>query len=167
MLDQAGEYKGITIGDPKKEPFPIHSITTYSGSQGDASGGAATGGKGAHKSGFIVAGESGRIRVFVKSDADPKKPYVRVDTSDDLYPDLKHYKSDKKDGERDTSLMDRMVYDDIDIHKVTALSLAPSEDQLVFTTSSGQIIKVAAFNLERPNEDQKVYEHLISSFHSK
>ena len=128
LLDQAGEYKGITIGDPKKEPFPIHSITTYSGSQGDASGGAAAGGKGGHKSGFIVAGESGRIRVFVKSDADPKKPYVRVDTSDDLYPDLKHYKSDKKDGERDNSLMDRMVYDDIDIHKVTALSLAPSED---------------------------------------
>ena len=33
-----------------------------------------------------MAGESGRMRVFVKSDADLKKPYVRVDTTDDLVP---------------------------------------------------------------------------------
>ncbi len=84
--------------------------------------------------------------MFVKSDADPKKPYVRVDTSDDLTPDPQHYM-------RDNNPMNQLVYQDIDIHKVTALSLSPLEDMVVFTTSSGQIIKVAAFNLERPNED--------------
>jgi len=61
-----------------------------------ATRGAVTNGKGAAtqgggqnnsaKSGFIIAGESGRFRVFVKSDIDPKKPYMRVDATDDLFP---------------------------------------------------------------------------------
>ena len=110
------------------------------------------------ESGFIVAGESGRLRVFVKSDVDPKKPYVRVDTSDDLYPELTHYRVDNNP-------MLQRVYADIDIHQITALALSPQEDLVVFTTSSNQIIKVS-INLERPNEEQR-YEHLISSFHQK
>ena len=79
------------MSDPRKEFFPIHSITTFSGASADSAGGsAATQGKsGGGKSGFIVAGDSGRLRVFVKNDApgaDTKKPYVRVDTTDDLVP---------------------------------------------------------------------------------
>ena len=89
MLDSGGEYKGFTISDPRKEFFPIHSVTTFSGQPMEGAGGPATAqGKpsGAGKSGFIVAGDSGRLRVFVKSDLDPKKPYVRVETTDDLIP---------------------------------------------------------------------------------
>lgn len=82
---------------------------------------------GAGKSGFIIAGDSGRLRVFVKSEIDPKKPYVRVDTTDDLYPSQA----------RDDNPASQMVYQDIDIHKITALSLSPQEDSIVFTTSSG------------------------------
>ena len=36
------------------------------------------------------------MRFFVKSDADPRKPYVRVD-GDDLFPNLDHYTKDTKD----------------------------------------------------------------------
>ena len=80
------------MSDPRKEFFPIHSITTFSGVSAESAGGpAATQGSksGGGKSGFIVAGDSGRLRVFVKNDvagADTKKPYVRVDTTDDLVP---------------------------------------------------------------------------------
>ena len=52
-----------------------------------------------------MAGEGGRIRVFVKSD-DVKKPYERVATSDDLFPAQEHY--------RDTAVQ-QMVFKDIDI----------------------------------------------------
>ena len=93
--------------------------------------------------------------MFVKSDLDVKKPYIRVDTTDDLIPTQV----------RDDNPVSQMVYQDIDIHKITSLSLSPQEDTIVFTTSSGQLIKVM-IDLGRPNEGQK-YEHLISSFHSK
>jgi len=61
-----------------------------------------------------------------------------------------------------------MVFKDIDIHKITSISLDPQENNLVFTNVANQIIKVG-INLERPNEDLKYEnpEHLISSFHSK
>jgi len=158
LLDQHGEFKGITIGDPRKDPFPITAITVFSGVSNEAAGGAAAGQANKQKgqSGFIVAGESGRIRVFVRSDSDPKKPFARVDTSDDLFPAPEHYLKDKDSA---------VVYNDIDIQKTTAISLSPSEDVIVFTTSNNQIIKVP-IELERPNGDQR-YEHLISSFHSK
>ena len=86
LLESTGEYKGITVSDPRKDSFPITAITTFSGVQQDASGQAVAVKSSNNRSGFIVAGESGRMRVFVKSDADLKKPYVRVDTTDDLVP---------------------------------------------------------------------------------
>ena len=148
----------MTISDPRKDFFPIHSVTTFSGVTVESAGGAAAvPGKsgGAGKSGFIVAGDSGRLRVFIKSEADVKKPYVRMDTTDDLIPAPV----------RDDNPSSQMVYQDIDIAKITALTLSPQEDTIVFTTSSGQLIKVM-IDLGRPNEGQK-YEHLIASFHSK
>jgi hypothetical protein len=97
LLDSQGEYKGVTISDPRKESFPIWAVSTFSGVSQDGAGGAAAaqGSKssGSSKSGFIIAGESGRIRCFVKNDADPKKPYVRVE-GDDLYPAQEHYLRD-------------------------------------------------------------------------
>ena len=61
--------------------------------------------------------------------------------------------------------MSQILYKDIDVHKIRSVALSPFEDNIVFTTSSEQIIKVS-YNTERPNEEQH-YEHLISSFHSK
>ncbi len=89
MLDHAGEFKGITVSDSRKDAFPITAITTFQGVSNEAAGAAAGQGKaaGGAKSGFLVAGESGRIRVFVKSDVDPKKPYERVASSDDIFLD--------------------------------------------------------------------------------
>ena len=95
----------------------------------------------------MVAGESGRIRVFVKSDIDPKKPYIRVEASDDLNPDPAHYKEDIN------KPMSQLVYTDIGIHKINSVALSPAEDTIVFTTSSAQILKIPSVNLERPNED--------------
>ena len=43
------------------------------------------------------------MRTFVKSDADPRKPYVRVE-GDDLFPNSEHYQKDNK-----------QVFDDIDV----------------------------------------------------
>ena len=94
------------------------------------------------KNGFIVASESGTFRVFVKSDNDPKKMYQRVE-GDDLFPDPQHYTKDS---------INQQVYQDIDIHKINAVALSPSEDMIVFTTKSNQIIKVS-INLDRPNEE--------------
>ena len=48
--------------------------------------------------------------------------------------------------------------------KVGAMSLSRSEDLLLFTVESNQIMKVN-INLERPTEDSK-YEYLICPFHS-
>ena len=31
LLDSQGEYKGVTVSDPRKDFFPIHSVTTFSG----------------------------------------------------------------------------------------------------------------------------------------
>ena len=31
LIDSSGEYKGVTISDPRKESFPIWSITTFNG----------------------------------------------------------------------------------------------------------------------------------------
>ena len=61
-----------------------------------------------------------------------------------------------------------MVIEDIDMNDITAISLDPQENNIVFTTNSSQIIKVL-INLERPNEDLKYEnpEHLIASFHKK
>ena len=42
-----------------------------------------------------MAGESGTLRCFVKSGADPRKPYVRVE-GDDLFPNSEHYTKENK-----------------------------------------------------------------------
>ena len=58
LLDQQGEYKGITVSDSRKDAFPITAITTFNGVASDSAGAAAAQGKaaGGAKSGFIVAG---------------------------------------------------------------------------------------------------------------
>ncbi len=46
------------------------------------------------KQGFIVAGDNGKIRVFVKSDTDVRMPYKRVE-GEDLTPSSEHEKENK------------------------------------------------------------------------
>ena len=77
--------------------------------------------------------------MYHKSDTDVRMPYKRVE-GDDLYPPSEHESSN------------RMLYQDVMYHKTIGLALAPREDCLIFTTDSGQIIKVD-INLERPNTD--------------
>ena len=117
LLESTGEYKGITVSDPRKDSFPITAITTFSGVQQDASGQAVAVKSSNNRSGFIVAGESGRMRVFVKSDADLKKPYVRVDTTDDLVPPQGGGALYGNDNNPST----QMISQDIGIHKVTSI----------------------------------------------
>jgi hypothetical protein len=64
------------------------------------------------------------MRTFVRSDADPRKPYIRVE-GDDLFPNPEHYLKDN-----------RQIYDDIDVHKINTVSISPKEDMIVFTTKS-------------------------------
>ena len=120
LLDHAGEFKGITVSDNRKDTFPITAITTFQGVSNEATGAAAGQGKaaGGAKSGFIVAGESGRIRVFVKSDVDPKKPYERVASSDDIFLDPQIYLADK-------TQLSQMILKDIEIQQTTAIALSP------------------------------------------
>jgi len=66
LFESNGDYKQVQISDPRKPSFPIFSVLPFTmGSQGDNSNNA---GKSQLKSGFIVAGDSGTLRVYVKSD---------------------------------------------------------------------------------------------------
>ena len=155
ILESNGDYKSIQAGDQKKGPIPIYAVIPYCFGGIDYSKPANAGGlqKGELKrQGFIIASESGRFRVFFKSDTDVRTPYKRID-GDDLEP--------SKEIEREN----KMLFDDIQFHKALGISLSPREDMLVFTLDSNQIIKVD-INLERTSSDAK-YEYLVSSFHSK
>ena len=64
ILEPGGDCKG-SAGDSRKESFPINAIYPYTGVSGNNSEAMqSTGAKGSQKSGFIVAGENGQIRVF-------------------------------------------------------------------------------------------------------
>ena len=67
LIESSGEYKQLEIKDPstKVKAFPISSVCTYY-----HGGQAGTDGKGTARQGFIVAGESGQMRVFYKVDND-------------------------------------------------------------------------------------------------
>lgn len=146
-MEQNGEFKGWSAGDIRTA-FPILAMETFVMGASNAAGA-----NNAGKSGFIVAGQGGLIRVFHKSETDPKKPYLKVE-GDDLYPAIEHYPKEAN-----------LVYRDIDMQKINSIVLSPKCDTIVFTTKLNQIIKVP-INLDRPNEEQR-YEHLVASFHSK
>ena len=140
ILESSGDFKGATAGDPRKESFPINAIYPYSGvGSNNNEAMQSTGAKGHQKSGFIVAGENGQIRVFFKSDQDTKRPYLRVEGED-----LTLQAEQEKDNPQ--------LFTDIMYHKINSIVLSPKEDQVVFTTRSNQIVKVP-INLERPNEE--------------
>lgn len=109
-------------------------------------------GKQQQKSGFVVAGDSGTMRVFFKSEADPRMPYKRAD-GEDL-----HFNSSESE-------KDKMLINDVMYHKITNMALSQKQDCLLFSTDANQILKVQ-INLERPYEVDS-FNYLISSFHSK
>ena len=84
IMEQSGEFKGWSAGDTRTA-FPILAMETFVMGASNAAGA-----NNAGKSGFIVAGQGGLIRVFHKSETDPKKPYLKVE-GDDLYPAIEHY----------------------------------------------------------------------------
>ena len=64
ILEPSGDCKG-SAGDSRKESFPINAIYPYTGASSNNNEAMQnTGAKGSQKSGFIVAGENGQIRVF-------------------------------------------------------------------------------------------------------
>ena len=87
----------------------------------------------------MIAGDSGQIRVFFRSDVDTRMPYKRAE-GDDL-------QMSNSDGEpRDKVLLNDVIY-----HKITNMAINPKQDTLLFTTDANQILKVQ-INLERPYE---------------
>jgi len=79
LFEQSGDFKNIQIKDANKPMFPIHSVLPFVvGNQY-----AHAGGKSSVKSGFVVAGDSGLMRVFMKSEsAENRMPYKRCDGDD-------------------------------------------------------------------------------------
>ena len=152
LFEPNGDFKNIQIFDPKKSSFQINSVLRFTIGQHESN---QSGGKGpTQKSGFIVAGDSGQIRVFLKNeknDTDVRMPYKRTE-SDDL---IMVSDNDTKSG----------IEADVMYRKITNMALSPREDVLIFSTDTNQIIKVQ-INLERPSEVDK-FDYLVSSFHSK
>jgi cilia- and flagella-associated protein 57 len=101
----------------------------------------------------VIAGDSGQIRVFFRSDVDTRMPYKRAE-GDDL-------QMSNSDGEP----RDKVLLNDVMYHKITNMAINPKQDTLLFTTDANQILKVQ-INLERPYEVDK-FEYMITSFHSK
>lgn len=86
-------------------------------------------------------------------------PYKRVEPDKDdlcMTSDYEHTKDHHK----------LSVYHDVKYHKITNMSLSPREDQLLFSTDTGQIISVK-INLDKPSDEQFPYDYLVTSFHSK
>jgi hypothetical protein len=156
LFESNGDYKQVQISDPKKPSFPINSVLPFTiGAQGDS---ANAQGKSALRSGFIVGGDSGTIRVYVKSDQ-TQMPYKRVEAEkDDLCM--------TSDYERTKEPSKLSIYKDVKYHKITNLCLSPKEDQLLFSTDTSQIISIK-INLDKPTDEAFPYDYLVTSFHSK
>ena len=87
LFESTGDYKNVQIEDSKRPKFPIHSVCAYQVGGQDFSvpaDGKTKQPTGSQRSGFIVAGNNGHLRVFYKSDATQAtgKPYVRVEGDD-------------------------------------------------------------------------------------
>jgi len=150
LFENNGDFKSIYIQDTKKAPFPIQAVCVFPalGYQGPKDS--------SQKSGFVVAGDSGQIRVFIKSDTQENRQLYKRVEGDDLMLDAPKPEED---------LLKMQLYMDVKDRKINTIALSNKEDMITFTTSSNQLIKVP-INLERPSEDNK-YEYLITSFHSR
>lgn len=157
LFEANGDYKQVQIFDSKKPAFPIHSVIPFQ-IGGVVNEGSNGGAKSGQRCGFVVAGDSGTLRVYVKSDS-TQMPYKRVESDkDDLYM--------TSDYERTKDPHKLSIFLDVKYHKITHMCLSPREDQLLFSTDTSQIISVK-INLDKPSEETFPYDYLVSSFHSK
>lgn len=132
LLESTGEYKMLLSCSPG-DGFYIESITTYS-------------------KGFMIAGDTGQIMVFEKTD-EPKKPFAHVATWPNVDP-----KEEKKYPNLFLSIM---------ASRIKCIALSSNDDTLVFSTENNQLMKVNV-NLEKKmNESAIKYEYLIYPFHSR
>ncbi len=119
IFEQTGDFKNIQISDPKKQPFAINSVLPFQmGSHQDAPSGS----KQQSKSGFVVAGDSGQLRVFFKSEG--VQPYKRAE-GDDL-----------QMSNQDPQNKDKTLLNDVMYHKITNMALSPRQDTILFTTDA-------------------------------
>lgn len=119
LFETSGDFKNIQITAEKKNPFPINAIMPFIMGNADAQ----ASGKQSAKSGFVIAGDSGLMRVFFKSELDPRTPYRRADGNDDL-----HMQNSEQDKDN------KQVINDVMYHKISNMALSPKQDILLFTT---------------------------------
>ena len=132
LLESSGEYKMLLSCSPG-DGFYIEAITNYS-------------------KGFMIAGDTGQIMVFEKTD-EPKKPFVHVATWPNVDP-----KEEKKYPNLFLSIM---------ASRIKCIALSSNDDTLVFSTENNQLMKVNV-NLEKKMGDTNVkYEYLVCPFHSR
>ncbi len=157
LCDANGEYRKITIFDPKKiTKTNINSVLPFTiGGNNVATVAKAAG---IQKSGFIVGYESGHIRVYMKSDH-ISMPYRRAELDKDDLVLLNEY-------ERSNDQIKRQLSIDVMFHRITNMALSPNEELLLFSTDHSQIISVK-MNLEKPTDEIMPFDYLITSFHSK
>jgi hypothetical protein len=104
-----------------------------------------------YQKGFIIAGDNGQIMIYEKSE-DPKNPYNKIAKLP------QNEKGDQKGEYHDLQA-------GIMSSRIRCMSLASTEDWIIFSTENNQLMKVFA-NPERPADDAK-YEYLVSPFHSR
>ena len=132
LLESTGEYKMLLSCSPG-DGFYIEAIANYS-------------------KGFMIAGDTGQIMVFEKTD-EPKKPFAHVATWPNVDP-----KEEKKYANLFLSIM---------ASRIKCIALSSNDDTLVFSTENNQLMKVN-LNLEKKmNESAIKYEYLIYPFHSR
>ena len=131
-FESTGEYKMMLNWSPC-DGFYIETIINYS-------------------NGIMIAGDSGQIMVFSKTD-EPKKPFILVAT----WPNV-DIKEEKK---YPALLLSIMAW------RIKNIALSSSDDTLVFTTENNQLMRVNV-NLEKKISETSIkYEYLVYPFHSR
>lgn len=131
-LESTGEYKMMLSCSPG-DGFYIEAIVNYS-------------------NGVMIAGDTGQIMVFSKTD-EPKKPFVHVATWPNVDP-----KEEKKYPNLFLSIM---------ASRIKNIALSSNDETLVFSTENNQLMKVNV-NLEKKMSESPIkYEYLIYPFHSR
>ena len=125
LCDANGEYRKITIYDPKKiTKTSIKSVLHFTIGGYDVA--TVSKAAGIQKSCFIVGYESGHIRVYMKSD-NISMPYRRAELDKDDLVLLNDY-------ERSNEQIKRQLSIDVMFHKITHMALSPNEEMLLFST---------------------------------
>jgi len=159
LMETNGDFKQNTVKSHKRNTLPINTVIPFSLDRTEAERKTQPTGT---NTGFIVASLSGVFRVFMMADFGSRNPYK--DSEHDLEPTQRELDQNEQ--------LDR----DLTYMKVTDMALSPKQDQLIFTTSSNQLLRVP-INLAshspseggRPAESLEGtrYDYMINAFHSQ